>query len=366
MMARADRILLVLPSLERGGAERVMLQLARYFLADEREVHLAVLSGGGPLRAEVPETVVLHELVNAAKTGKGLALARSAFPRLVSLIRKVKPQVVLSTVTGANLLTILATMCSRQRTRIVLREASSLINAHQRLKRLAMRLLYPKANLVIAVSRGVADDLRELGVPVNHIRVICNPVDKDLLLRKAATGQRVNSIDGEPYIIAIGRFTEAKDYPTLLRAYAVSKLRAEYRLVIIGDGHLRTRMENLARELGIAQRALFMGGVDNPFRILAEASLLVLSSSWEGYPNVLLEALALNVSVVSTDCRHGPRELLGGGRHGRLTPVGDPSALARAMEAEMTRPSAGADGVVAAHDLQVIASRYLSLLDGSS
>ena len=364
-MSRADRILLVLPSLERGGGERVLLQLARSFLAAGREVHLAVLLGGGPLRGEVPNTAVLHELIDADKGTKGLGLVWRAYPKLVSLLRAIEPQAVLSTMTGTNLLTVLACMRARIGSRLVLREASSLVNARSAFKRQAMRRLYRRADKVIAVSNGVAEDLRGLGIPDDRIRVIHNPVDRERLRHLAAAGPLLPDAEGKPYVIALGRLTEAKDYPTLLCAYAAGALRHDHRLVIVGGGEERAKLENVARELGIADRVLLAGALDNPFHVLADAALLVLSSRWEGYPNVLLEALALNVPVVATDCRHGPRELLDGGRRGRLVPVGDSIALARAMDEEIADPLCSCGDVVAGHAPQMIASCYLAALDGT-
>lgn len=364
--ARADRILLVLPSLERGGGERVLLQLARSFLDAGRAVHVAVLLGGGPLRCDVPDAAVLHELVDAGRAVKGFALARQAFPRLVSLMREVKPHAVLSTMTGTNLLTVLACMQAHTGSRLVLREASSLVNARSAFKRLAMRWLYPKAAVVIAVSNGVADDLRDLGMAGDRIRVVRNPVDVDRLQQLAADGPLLPDTNGAPYVIALGRLTEAKGYPTLLRAYAGSQLRHSHRLVIVGDGEQRANLESLVSELDLADRVLLPGAMDNPHRVLANAALLILSSRWEGYPNVLLEALALGVPVVATDCRHGPREILDGGRYGHLVPTGDPTALARAMDAELAQPTSGFEAVLAAHDPGITASSYLALLDGAS
>jgi glycosyltransferase involved in cell wall biosynthesis len=361
-MPRADRILLVLPSLERGGGERVMLQLARSFLAAGREVQLAVLLGGGPLRGEIPDAAVVHELIPAGHA-KGFALAWHAFPRLVSLMRTVHPDAVLSTVTGTNLLAVLACKRSHARVRLVLREASSLINARGFFKRKAMRWLYRRADMVVAVSRGVAEDLRGLGIPDDHVHVIHNPVDPERLRHLARVGPVLPSLDGVPYVIALGRLTEAKDYPALLRAYAISQVRHSHRLVIVGEGEERANLERLVLELGIADRVLLAGALDNPFRVLAGAALLVLSSCWEGYPNVLLEALALNVPVVATDCRHGPRELLDGGSRGCLVPLGDAAALAHAIGEAIVSPLLAADDVVAQHAPQIIASRYLAVLD---
>ena len=366
MALHADRILLVLPSLERGGGERVLLQLARSFLAAGREVHIAALLGGGPLRSHIAEGVTLHELVDPHDATKGFALARRALPRLVSLLRAIQPQAVLSTMTGTNLLAVLARMRARGGMRLVLREASSLVNTRSVLKRQAMRWLYRRADALVAVSIGVAQDLYSLGISNEQIHVIHNPIDRDRLQRLANVGSGLTEADGAPYVIALGRLTEAKDYPTLLRAYASSELRRTHRLVIVGEGEQRARLRDAARELGIVDRVVLAGGMDNPFHVLAGAALLVLSSRWEGYPNVLLEALALGVPVVATDCRHGPRELLDGGRYGRLAPVADPTALARVMEVECAHPSGRADEVIAGHDARVVASRYLEVLDDAS
>ena len=362
-MPRADRILLVLPSLERGGGERVMLQLARSFLAAGREVHLAVLLGGGPLRGEVPDAAVLHELIRAGHAS-GFMLAWRAFFKLVSLLREMRPDSVLSTMTGTNLLTVLACIRARTGSRLVLREAASLVNVKSLLKLLMMRSLYPRADELVAVSAGIARELGRLDMAEDKIHVIHNPVDADKLRRLAANGLPLNLRDNTPYILSIGRLAEQKDQQTLLRAYALSPLRQSHRLVIVGEGNQRPYLEQLARDLGIDDRLLLPGAMDNPYPILAGASLHVLSSRWEGYPNVLLEALALGVPVVSTDCPHGPRELLDNGRYGRLLPVADVDALACAMAAELAQPCSDRDRVLGPHDQGTIASHYLSLLDG--
>jgi len=363
---RADRILLVLPSLERGGGERVMLQLAESFLAAGREVHIAALLGGGPLRGAVPEAVVLHELIDAGGALKGFALAWKALPRLVSLIRKVQPHAVMSTMTGTNLLVVLACMRARIRTCLVLREASSLVNTKSVLKHQAMRWLYRRADELVAVSAGVAQDLRGLGLPDDRIHVIHNPVDVERLHQLAAIGLPPSVQGNGPYVVSLGRLTEAKDFPTLLRAYAITTLRETHRLIIVGEGEQRANLENLIRNLELADRVLLTGAMDNPHAVMAGATMHVLSSRWEGYPNVLLEALALGTSAISTDCPHGPREILDGGRNGRLVPVGDVVALASAMDAELERPSLVTEAaLLTALSPPVIASRYLKLLDSA-
>lgn len=361
--ARANRLLLVLPSLERGGGEHVLLELARAFVAADREVHVAALLGGGPLRNQVPDGATLHELVDADHVAKGFGLAWRAFPKLVSLLRTIRPDAVLSTMTGTNLLTVLACMRARGHARLVLREAASLVNTKSRLKRRAMRWLYRRADVLIAVSGGIAQELYGLGLAPERIHVIHNPVDADRLKRLADAGPS-EVRNKKPYVVSIGRLAEQKDHQTLLRAFAHSTLHDGYCLVIVGEGVQRAALERMARNLGITDRVVFTGALDNPYRLLADATLHVLSSRWEGYPNVLLEALALGIPVVSTDCPHGPRELLDGGRYGRLAPPGDANALAQAMESELAGPSCHIGEVVASHDPQMIGSLYLAVLDG--
>lgn len=365
MTAANGCLLLVVPSLDRGGGERVMLQLSSAFRARGREVHLAALRGGGPLRHSLPPGIVLHELTAADRSRGKVALASAAFQRLAALMQALQPRAVLSTITGANLLTVLAQRHARVPARIVLREASSLANARTLLRRQATRWLYPKADAVIAVSKGVAEDLGSLGVPAARLHVISNPVDTHLLRRLARTGPRLPELAGAPYLVALGRLTPAKDYPVLLRAYAASGLRQSHRLAILGEGDQRTMLEGMVRSLGLADRVLLPGALENPFSVLAGASLLVLPSRWEGCPNVLLEAMALGVPVVSTDCRHGPRELLADGRHGHIVAVGDHVGLARAMEQMSAKPMRPGKAATAEHSLDRIAQRYLALLEAA-
>lgn len=366
MAKRVHRIMLVLPSLGRGGGERVLLQLAQRFIDAGREVHVVALLGGGPLIAVVPQSATLHQLVDAGAGSKGFALARRAYPKLVSLLRAVGPDAVLSTMTGTNLLTALAHQRARCGAALFLREASSLVNVHSALKRQAMRWLYRRADGLIAVSSGVAEDLQGLGLAEEKIHVIHNPVDAARLRQLASVGPRLAVPDEAPYIVSLGRLTEAKDYPTLLRAYAASTLRNTHRLVIVGEGEQRANLEGLVRELGLTSHVLLPGAMDNPYRVLADAALHVLSSRWEGYPNVLLEAMALGVPVVATDCLFGPREILDGGRYGRLVPMGDSVALAHALDADLNPPLPPTEGALADHAPEIITSRYLAFMDGAT
>lgn len=208
----------------------------------------------------------------------------------------------------------------------------------------AMRWLYPRCDGVIAVSEGVAQDLVDnIGLPRSIIKTLYNPVVDDSLVENAR--QPVDHPwfceefrEDIPIIVGAGRLEPQKDFPTLLRAFAALQTKRPCRLMILGEGRERPALEALIAELGIGEQVALPGHVDNPFAYMARARLFVLSSAWEGFGNVLAEAMAVGTPVVSTDCPSGPREILADGAFGPLTPVGDVAALAEAMEAVLERP----------------------------
>lgn len=358
-----NHIALVLPDLRFGGGQRVFLELARQFVASGYRVDIVSLTGDGELVAEVPTAVGYKPLLKGRAHG-GIRLALKVLPALTRYLRDARPDVILSSMTGTNLLTVLARGRAGRQGRLVLREAASLSNTGSRMTRWLMRVLYPRADALLAVSEGVAKDLERLGLDPSIIHVIHNPVDAERVRTLAAQVEPLPSFCNAPFIVSIGRLTIQKDHGTLLRAYAASALRHTHKLIVIGEGEQRQALVELAGKLGIENRVELAGSFLNPYPILAGAALHVLSSRWEGYPNVLLEALALGVPVVATDCPAGSRELLRDGRYGRLTPVGDHLALARAMDGELRDPAGNRHEVIDGHQPQAVASRYLALLNG--
>ncbi len=145
-------------------------------------------------------------------------------------------------------------------------------------------------------------------------------------------------------LLAVGNLTPPKDYPTLIRALALVRREHDVRLMILGEGRERPGLEDLVRELGLTGHVALPGFAANPYAYLARAAVFVLSSAWEALPTVLIEALAVGVPVVATDCRHGPREILDGGRYGRLVPVGDAEAMAQAVAEALRGPPPAVPG----------------------
>ena len=225
------------------------------------------------------------------------------------------------------------------------------------------------ADAIVAVSDGVADRLAQAtGLPRGSIRTVYNPVVGPELPTLAAepVGHPWFRHGGPPVVLGAGRLVEQKDFPTLLRAFALVRRARPARLVILGDGPAGAceGLRAIAAALGCAEDLDLPGFVANPFAYMARAAAFALSSLHEGLPGVLIQALACGCPVVSTDCPSGPREILDGGRYGRLVPVGDHEALARAILACLDDPSGREERVAraAAFGLERAVDRYLELI----
>ncbi len=205
------------------------------------------------------------------------------------------------------------------------------------------RRWYRMADRIVANSEGVADDVVALaGADRDTVAVIRNPVVSPEIEQRAAEPVDHPWLNdhGGPVILGAGRFGRAKDFETLIRAFARLRGRRPVRLMLLGRGRLEGALRRLATELGVADDVAFPGFVENPYAYMARARVFALSSRWEGSPNVLAEALAVGTPVVATDCRSGPREILQSGRYGPLVPVGDAEALADALANTLDQPLA--------------------------
>jgi glycosyltransferase involved in cell wall biosynthesis len=198
-----------------------------------------------------------------------------------------------------------------------------------------IRLLYARARLIVSNSYAASDDLqKELGIPQSRLAVIHNSVDLARIQRLALEEP------GHPWlaplrkslILSVGSLTPRKDYPTILRALSIVRASRECKLIVLGEGSERKKLERLARELAIEDAVQFLGFDPNPFRWMSRARMLVSASLAEGCPNVIQQALACGTQVVATDCPGGSKEILEGGKWGRLVPIRDPRAMAEAIE----------------------------------
>ncbi|MCB2055215.1 MAG: glycosyltransferase [Geminicoccaceae bacterium] len=402
----SGRIAILLTDLNGGGVQKVMNVLARAFADRGHEVDLLVCRKVGALvdlvdpRLRVVELATVHPLAGRLRAvradPKGLThlwryLLTSpgrgtrtigALPALADHLAKERPAVLMSTDPFLNVESVLARRLAGTDTRIVMTERTHFSSGKGRkvwrARKLsaAMSYAYRQADAIHAVSHGVADDIaRTFDLDRSTIRVIHNPtIGPDFQERAAAPADHPWFTDRPasraPLVVAVGRPTEQKDFPTLVRAFAMVRARRPVRLAIVGDvGHGKRRrpvdrLEALARELGVADDLAFLGWTANPLPYVGGADLLCLSSMWEGLPNVLLEALACGTPIVSTDCPSGPREILDGGRFGRLVPVCDPEAMAEAINATLDDPPARERLLARAADFDFTTSidRYLDML----
>ncbi|WP_167568949.1 glycosyltransferase [Brevibacillus migulae] len=332
-MKQPLRIVFVMPNLAGGGAERVMVTVLRHLDRSRFEPILMTVELSGPYVALIPEDV---QVVNL-QAGR----VRHAWRKMVKEINRLQPAVVMSTMDYMNLAVIAGKMAFAKKPRIVIREANTpthAIGALSSLKRVAFkalyRLLYPKADLVIVQSEGMKQDLLDFLPHLSQEKVIriYNPLDVASVLQKAARKEEAFLLPAGKQIVAAGRLTYQKGFDLLLAAFAqVAKAVQDARLAILGEGPLEGELKAQARALGIEERVSFLGFQENPYAFLAQADLFVLPSRWEGFPNILLEALACGCQVVAADCPSGPREILQGNRYGLLVEPERVAALTAGM-----------------------------------
>jgi len=234
----------------------------------------------------------------------------------------------------------------------------------------AYRRAYTHANARIAVSEGVADSLTEyLGVPREVIDVVYNPALTARVHELAALDPPIElrAREGNLLVVAAGRLVPQKDFETLLGAFAIAARQAPLQLVIMGEGPLRTTLTNRIGEYGLADAVQLPGFVENPFAVLARARVFVSSSRFEGFGLAIVEAMALGIPVVATDCPSGPAEILAGGRYGRLVPVGDVDAMATGLLQAIADPGAVGLARTRASDFGIDAAteRYISIACGA-
>jgi len=335
-MPKTKNILFIAHDMGSRGAEKTCLNLIKFLYADsEISLSLALFKKQGELLQCLPKDLTIYDF-------GGLQLYR--FPLLLWKTRKLlyekRFDTILSFSTFANIVTLIAARNMKYtKPKIIIRhEIHTSLGAGRmrffKAKCYLIRKLYPSADSVIAVSKGVANDLIDyFGIPSFKLKVIYSPVELNQIenLKKIPLENSELSA-GMPIVSALGRFYWQKGFNYLLEAMALLVSNGQaIKLVIIGDGPLRKDLERLAKKLGIDKNVFFTGLQENPFKFLARSTVFVCSSLWEGLPNVLLEAIACGVPVISTDCPSGPSEVIKNGVNGMLVPLASSKALAEAM-----------------------------------
>lgn len=370
MKATRKKVLFVLASLGGGGAERVMLTILRHLDRSRFEPHLALVEAIGPLLEVVPEDVPVYDL----KARR----ARYCVPAIVRLAWKLRPDVVLSTLGYLNLMLIFAKPLLPGSIRLVVREGIS-VTAHleidgkyRNLWKWLYHHFYKKADKIICQSDYMLNDLEEnFGVPRGKMVRIYNPVDIKRIRKLADACENPYSGDG-PHIVSAGRLCYQKGFDLLLDALRLVRKRLpNAQLTILGDGPLEAELKEQRDRIGLSEVAHVIGFQSNPYPYLKYADLFVLSSRYEGLPNVVLEALALGTHVVASDSPGGLRELADNNNGLRLVPENNSHVFAEAVvkalrENKLARSSVNSSTLSENFSVETILAQYESVLESEA
>lgn len=325
-----------MPSLGYGGAEKITLRLINGLIEQDVKIDLIIATPNMKLSREI------HPEVNLINFGSKKATF-SLF-KLINYIKKENPEIILSHLSRANRLVLLAKYLTgnpvkvyvvEHTTRSAAKKGDSLLS--NKVIALSYKYLYRYAEEVIHVSNGSARDLEQfLNWETGRVKVAYNPViDPNMIKNNYETPHPWFELTQSPVIVSVGRLGKPKDYFTLVKAIKKVRENLDVRLLILGDGGQRMAIENLIDELGLADFIRILGFIDDPFPYLFHADLFVLSSLWEALPTVIIEALACGCKIVSSDCPHGPSEILEDGKHGTLVEPGNVSSLADGIITEL-------------------------------
>jgi len=338
--AQDRKISVVLHDLRGGGAERMMLRIAKGMGDRGRNVDLVLVKAQGEFLRDIPDSVRVVDLDSPS--------VASAIPLMVRYLRKEAPSSILTALTHMNVAVAAARWLARSKARLVLSERNqiSLKAADVRAWRLRLvyagvRFAYPLADAVTAVSKGVANDVLQFArVKPQNVQVIYNPAfGDDLIGRSQEPLNHPWFGEGQPpVVLAVGRLHHQKGFDILLDAFSAVLAERSCRLIVLGEGEQRETLERQAQQLGIAAYVQFPGFVKNPYAYMSRAALFVLSSRWEGLPGALIEAMACGCAVVATDCPSGPAEIIENSTQGAIVPVEDSDALAAAMLEALNTP----------------------------
>lgn len=354
-----------IPSSRIGGAEIAMLRLANGFSNLGLRVDFLLVNDNGKILDSLSKKIRVVDF-NSKKTLFTLI-------KLINYLVSCHPDVFISAMTHINIITLIAKILSNQRTKIIVSEHSNLSQNIKFSKRIIekayptlIKYFYPKADAIVCVSKGVADDIvQRTKISPEKICVIHNPIPVDEIRISSEEEIFHDWFENSqtPVIISVGRLTIAKDYPTLIEAFSILKRRKDARLLILGEGKERTALQTMINDKSMQKYICLYGNVSNPFKYVKKSSVFVSSSMWEGSPNVLVEALACGISIVATDCHSGPAEILENGKYGKLVPVGNAQEMAVAIAEMLYHPFSPEKLVLRAREFSTekIIQQYLSL-----
>ncbi len=343
-----------------------MLNIANGLAAKGLEIDLVLVQTKGEYVEQISTQVNLVEL--------SCSRLISALPSLASYLRKNRPKALLSALEDTNIVAIFAKLLANSSSRLVVtvhnhlaHEIAHSKNLKRKLVPYLLRWIYSYADAVVGVSQGVVDNLVDFGVAKHKTFKIYNPIITPDLTEKLSgqIEQPSFQLDQRPLILGVGRLTKQKDFQTLIFALKAARKFLSAHLVILGDGEDKAHLVNLVHQLGLQDAVTFLGFVSNPYIFMREADVFVLSSAWEGFGNVLVEAMFCGTPVVSTDCESGPAEILENGKYGYLVEVGHAESMAQAIVDTLQKKPVGSEALkqrASTFSLENSLAKYMELL----
>jgi glycosyltransferase involved in cell wall biosynthesis len=329
------KISFLMPVLGMGGAEQFLINLVNNL--DKNKFQVNIVSGNlnGQLLGRVEKGVEVINL-NESKIYR--------YPiKIAKYLETEDPDIFVSFFSHINIASIIAKILSRSRAKLILCERTTVsrifLTTNNLFKKTILRyclpilikIFYKKADAIICVSEGVAGDLSKIIGSPDKIKTIYNFIDINKIKKISLESTESKILEICPFVIAVGRLVKAKDYPTLIEAFSIVCKKQNVNLVIIGGGVEENNLKELVKKNGVSDKILFLGTKENPYKYMKSSELLVSSSVREGFLNVLVEAMACGIPVISTDCQSGPNEIIQNGENGILVPIKDKKILAAAI-----------------------------------
>lgn len=358
------KITLFAPNLEGGGAERIISILAIYFSEKGLPVDLILAKASGPYLKNIPPAVNIIDF-NCEKVILSL-------PKLIKYLRTEKTEILFSSQMHSSSIALWAVKISGVNTKVVIRQPTMLRPAFEKkplrnkiTERIFLWSAKKWAYKIIVTSQAMANEFIAMSnISPDKLSIIYNPLPIKKIKNKSKEPLKHPWFqEGQPpVILAVGRLVNVKDFQTLIKAFAITKEKFDARLIILGEGPLRSELEQLIINLDIKPYVEMPGFAENPFQYMRGSKVFVLSSLWEGFPNGMIEAMACGTSIVATHCDGGTGEILEHGKWGELVPVQNPQKMAEAINKAIMKNDDTNLEVVNKFDVSVILDNFVSLI----
>ncbi|MBU9723082.1 MULTISPECIES: glycosyltransferase [Bacillaceae] len=359
------KVLFITPNLGGGGAEKVIVNILKFVDRKKIEPEYLALNLVGPFVELLPEDIKVSDL-QTEKVSKSII-------KLIKSINKSNPDIIMSTLSNLNLAILFIKPFLRRKTKIIVRQSNTLNKIFEQypywkkcIYKLSYSYLYRKADKIIVQSEGMKEDLLIMFPSLkDKVIRIPNPIDLNEISVKLESVRKTSTEYNDGCktikIVAVGRLTYQKGFDTLLKAFKqLKKNKPNIQLSIVGEGPLKGELKELTSKLDIMEDVDFKGFVNNPYEVIYNSDIFVLPSRYEGFPNILLEALACETKIVATDCKSGPREILGANKYGTLVKVDDVNELSNALLININGHARTAPGYQRAlnYDVKNIVKQY--------